>query len=63
MHRQVQEPWTGKGRQHLAAAREEDYVVSEQGFAAWLRGYASYVNMVHPEEGAEGQRSICQFLM
>jgi retron-type reverse transcriptase len=31
-------------------------------FAAWLRGYASYVNMVHPEEGADLLRQVDELL-
>jgi RNA-directed DNA polymerase len=32
------------------------------GFPAWLRGYASYVNMVHPEEGIELLRQVNELL-
>jgi RNA-directed DNA polymerase len=32
------------------------------GFEAWLRGFASYVHMVHPEEGAELLREVNELL-
>jgi hypothetical protein len=31
-------------------------------FAGWLRGYASYIHMVHPEEGAELLREVHELL-
>ena len=31
-------------------------------FAAWMRGYAAYVHMVHPEEGAEMLREVAELL-
>ena len=31
-------------------------------FAGWLRGYASYIHMVHPEEGVELLRQVEELL-
>jgi retron-type reverse transcriptase len=36
----------------------ESQARGRKDFAGWLRGYASYIHMVHPEEGAELLRQV-----
>jgi hypothetical protein len=40
----------------------ESQARGRENFAAWLRGYASYVHMVHPEEGTELLRQVEELL-
>jgi hypothetical protein len=40
----------------------ESQARGRKDFAGWLRGYASYIHMVHPEEGADLLRQVTELL-